>query len=99
MTSETPTTNAITVKPPTFMASNPNAWFIILEAQFHLANISTTSTKFYHALAALPVEVVSKLSTTGLTDNDYNTLKAKVLELHEASKPEIFENFLYARNH
>lgn len=94
MTTEPTSTNAVTVKPPAFMASNPSAWFIILEAQFHLAGISNTSTKFYHALAALPVEVVSKLYSTDLTSTDYDDLKKKILNLHEASKPEIFENFL-----
>ena len=79
------------------MAANPTAWFVVMEAQFHLAGITITSTRFYHALAALPPEVVSQLSSDTLTAQDYDCLKNKVVELHEASKPEILDRFLRDR--
>lgn len=86
--------NAISIKPPVFMATNPDAWFTVLEAQFHLANISADITKFYHALAALPPEIVAKLHSTTLSSHSYDTLKEKIKEQHEASKPEILDQFL-----
>lgn len=90
-------TSAVAIKPPHFMAANPEAWFIILEAQFHLANVTVLSTQFYHALAALPPEVVGQLPTSTLTSPDYTALKAEVIALTEASKPEILDRFLRDR--
>ena len=89
--------NGVAIRPPLFMPSNPMAWFVILEAQFHLANITVSSTKYYHALASLPVDVVSQLSSADLVCADYDILKRKILAFHEASKPEIFDNFLRER--
>lgn len=68
-----------------------------MEAQFHLAHITVTTTKFYHALAALPPEVVGQLPASTLSSQDYDSLKAKIVELHEASKPEILDRFLRDR--
>ena len=90
-------TSTVSVKPPTFMAANPTAWFVVMEAQFHLAHVTLPSTRFYHALAALPPEVVGQLPTTILTSQDYSALKDKVVELYESSKPEILDRFLRDR--
>lgn len=91
------TASTVSVKPPPFMAVNPTAWFTVMEAQFHLANITITSTKFYHSLAALPPEVVGQLPASTLASQDYSVLKTKVCELHEATKPEILDRFLQDR--
>lgn len=79
------------------MAANPTAWFTVMEAQFHLANVTVSSTKFYHSLAALPPEVVGQLPATTLASQDYKALKEKISELHEASKPELLDRFLRDR--
>ena len=92
-----PSLSSVQVKPPPFLPTNPAAWFVIMEAQFHLANITASKTQFYHSLSALPPEVVSQLSSSELTSQDYDELKKKVIELHEASKPEILDSFLRDR--
>ena len=68
-----------------------------MEAQFHLARVTLPTTRFFHALAALPPEVVGQLPSSTLTSQDYSTLKDNVVELHEASKPEILDRFLRDR--
>ena len=71
--------------------SFPATWFVILEAQFNIVGIVTSSTKFYHAL---PVETVSNLDDAILQASDYDQLKEAVERYHEKSRGELFETFL-----
>ena len=48
----------INIKTPEFMETAVNGWFSILEAQFHLRNITASTTKFYTVISSLPAEVV-----------------------------------------
>lgn len=82
--------NAVSIKPPQFDPHRPAAYFAILEAQFHLSNITVENTKFYHCLSSLPTDIVSQLSATVLNDPTYSNLKKVLLSLHEASLPEKF---------
>ena len=86
--------SAVAVKAPMFTEKAPLAWFKILEAQFHLANITKNETKFYHALASLPPDLVAQLSTDVLNQADYDELRSSVCEHHETSKPELIDRFL-----
>ena len=51
-----------TIKPPKFLDTSPSAYFCLFEAQFDLQNITSSATKFYIVVAALPSEVVGRLS-------------------------------------
>jgi hypothetical protein len=86
--------SAVNIKTPAFSESSPGTWFVILEAQFHNLNISTPKTKFYHALANLPVQTVQRISTTILNSEDFDKLKNSIVENYEATKPELFESLL-----
>ncbi|XP_064470047.1 uncharacterized protein LOC135384791 [Ornithodoros turicata] len=44
---------AVAVKLPPFFDPNPSVWFLQVEAQFHLAGISSQLTKFYDVMSAL----------------------------------------------
>ena len=88
------TTSAVSVKAPPFIPSNPTTWFVILEAQFNIAGITVPATKFYHALASLPVDTVSNLDDSVIHGADYDALKRAVIAYHEASRGELFESFL-----
>ena len=88
------TTSPISIKPSKFDETAPQAWFAILEAQFNIASMKTSSTKFYHALSHLPVKTVSFLDEKIITAADYNQLKAAVIAYHESTKPELFDQFL-----
>ena len=82
----------VSVKPAEFSEAHAAGWFAVLEAQFQLARISTTSTKFYHALAHLPASVAYRLPTTVTASGDYDILKESTLSLLEKSKPELFNS-------
>jgi hypothetical protein len=64
--------HAVTVKPIPFSRQHCDAWFQIMESQFELANVTTSSTKFFHTLSALTPEVVALLPDTILTSRDYD---------------------------
>ena len=87
----TATTSAVSVKAPAFIPSNPNTWFVLLEAQFQI-NVQTT--RFYHALANLPVDTVCNLEENVLEAANYEQLKDAVNKCHEQSKGQLFESFL-----
>ena len=87
-------TTTVSIKPSAFDATSPHAWFAILEAQFNIASIKESSTKFYHALSHLPPRTVSSLDDAILTSADYNKLKSAVVSYHESTKPELFEQFM-----
>ena len=88
------TISTIKIKVHQFHDSNINAWFLILEAQFHLARITSSQTQFYHALSNLPPEVISKISPTELATKNYETFKASILSTYERSKTEMFQELL-----
>ena len=81
----------LSIKPPQFTSNYSSGWFEIVEAQFALANIKSSTTKFFHALSAMPPDLVYKLSPSVLTNKDYGELKTAVTTLFESSKAEIFE--------
>ena len=88
------TVNKVAVKPPMFMESNVVAWFVIMDAQFNIAQITTSTTKFYHVLAALPPEIVGRLPQDILKTNDYDKLKDAVISTYEKSKPEMLDKLM-----
>jgi hypothetical protein len=90
----TASTAAVSIKAPPFITSNPSTWFVILEAQFHVAGITISSTRFYHTLASLPVDTVSNLDDAIIHGAEYTDLKKAVIAYHEASRGELFEAFL-----
>ena len=49
------------LKLPTFWPDAAEVWFAQTDAQFAIRNISSSKTKFYHAVAVLPQEVASQI--------------------------------------
>ena len=84
----------VSVKPPQFTEQEAAGWFAIVEAQFALAKITVSSTRFYQCLSSLPAALVSRLPMEILAGKDYDSLKDAVLHLVESSKPELFESLL-----
>ena len=84
----------VAVKPPAFMETAVQGWFAIMEAQFHLAKISSDTTKFYHVLAALPPTTVSKLDTSVLASNSFAALREAVCSLYERTRSELFDQLI-----
>ena len=81
------------VRPPPFMETAVSGWFAIINAQFHLANISDSVTKFYHVLSSLPADV-ARVDPTVIAGQDFARLKEAVIELFEKTKPELFEKLI-----
>jgi hypothetical protein len=49
------------LKIPAFWASNPEAWFAMVEGQFVLKGVTKDTMKFYHVLGSLPETAVCDL--------------------------------------
>ncbi len=49
------------LKIPAFWASNPEAWFAMVEGQFVLKGVTQDMLKFYHVLGSLPETAVRGL--------------------------------------
>lgn len=84
----------VSIKAPAFMETCVSGWFQIMEAQFHLANISKDDTKYFHVLASLPPDTVSRLPQYILTTHNYVELKKFVTQLYEQSKTELFDKLM-----
>ena len=93
-TTETGETLHVSIKPPPFMETAVDGWFSIFDAQFFLQKITSSQTKFYHVLAALPPDTISRLSPSTLQSKNFEELKNAVVELYEKTKPELFEKLI-----
>lgn len=77
------------VKAPPFWKTNPNLWFIRLEAQFSLAKVTCETTKFNHVVAAVDADIlalVSDLVMNPPTERPYEALKKRLIESHSESE-------------
>ena len=83
--------HAVAVKLPTFWPSQPDVWFVQVEAQFHLRKITNNDTKYYHVLAALDQDTVTRLIdliTSPPDDDKYTALKTWLTETFGLSERE-----------
>lgn len=87
-------TSAIAIRPPPFLPNRAKIWFTILEAHCANANVSSSTAKFRHCLANLPLDVCDRLSEEDLSSNDYDLLKSKIINLYSKSAPQILNDFL-----
>lgn len=84
----------VSVKAPAFMPNSVLGWTTIMEAQFELSKISSSQTKFFHAVSALPPEVVSRIDPDILNGQDYSNLKAALLAMYTKSKAELIDELM-----
>ena len=93
--------NRVSIKPPMFYRSNPSVWFRQMASQCVLANITQSTTKFHHILAALPKDVAINLPSVVIT---YDKLKEQICSIYTKSRQELIEealamSHLMVRNH
>jgi hypothetical protein len=81
------------IKPPPFYQKSPVLWFKQMESQFFLAGIQSTITKYHHAMAVLPEEVICNVD---LSINDYDALKVAVIDSLKANRFELIERAMAA---
>ena len=86
--------NTVSLKPPAWSDASVPSYFYILEAQFHLRNITRSSTQFWTVISGFPPEVLNRIPKTILDSHDYEQLKAYVINIFEKSKPELFNKLV-----
>ena len=86
--------HAVSIKMPTFMETAADAWFSILEANFHIKKITVEQTKYFHLISVLPPDIVSKIPASRRTDQNYTNIKEDVIAIYERSKPELFSKLI-----
>ena len=86
--------HAVSVKPPAFEEHSAGKWHKILESMFFTAKITTSATKFHHALSNLPLSVVNRLPDEIIDSKDYDLLKKNIIALYAKSTPELFESLV-----
>ena len=74
----------VTIKVPTFYKHALDTWFVHLEAQFALRNITASSTKFYWAISALSSDVSNQLMQLiqDPGEDPYKTIKGCLISLN-----------------
>ena len=85
-------------RPPLYEIFAP-AWFRALEAWFDLEKISTTRTKYIHALSQLPIEVLDRIPQPDVVAEDYDRLKKAVTLISEETRLNLFDEFLSKQNY
>ncbi|XP_064465457.1 uncharacterized protein LOC135377013, partial [Ornithodoros turicata] len=96
-----PSISHVAVKIPPFWSSNPAVWFSQVECQFHLAGITSQSTKYFHVAAALPPEVANEVSDilcAPLSTDPYDTLRKALIERTTASERKRLQQLLSAED-
>ena len=86
--------NAVSVKAPQFSPAYAEGFFKVFEAQFKLANVTTSSTKFFHIISALPAEIVDLIPNDIYATQNYDDLKVVILRLNQVSKPEMLNKLM-----
>ena len=84
----------VSIKAPDFMETSVDGWFTIIESQFHLRGVVSSTTKFYHTISALPAEIVSRLPTSVINSRSYDDFKVEILAMYERSKPEMLNKLM-----
>ena len=82
------------MKLPTFWPDAAEVWFAQTDAQFAIRNISSSKTKFYHAVAVLPQEVASQildLIRAPPLGDPYEVLRDRLVRLYTLNDYQRFE--------
>ena len=85
------------VKMPKFLPDQPAIFFVMAEAQFVLRNVTSDDAKYYHIVAALPPEVVSRivdLVTAPPATNKYDTIKQRLTDSYAGTSMERAQRIL-----
>lgn len=79
----------VAVKPPPFWRADPALWFLQLDAQFKLGQITADETQFYTTVSALDTEVLHSVRDVVLNPPEkdkYLALKTKLIAVYADSE-------------
>ena len=83
------TTTAIAFRTAPFCSQDPSLWFSLLECSFKASNITSSLTKFNHAVSHLPPDVLTQVSAViahaPTADKPYEDLKTALLKSLQSS--------------
>lgn len=89
--------NRVSIKFPPFWKSDPELWFMQIEAQFQIAKVTTDETKFFHVVGSVDSEVltqVADLVKTPPPNDKYATLRKRLIEQFGQSADEKLSRLL-----
>ena len=85
------------LKLPTFWPDSAEVWFAQTDAQFDIRNITSSRSKFYHAVAALPQDVAGQvldLIRSPPKDDPYQVLRDRLVRLYTLNDYQRFESLV-----
>lgn len=88
---------AVHLKLPPFWEKNPQLWFVQAEVQFTVYKVVADSTKYCHAVAALPPQICETVYDVLMNPPDnqkYATLKTALINRHALSEEKRLEKLL-----
>ena len=85
--------NTVAIKVTPFFKHAPETCFAHLEAQFDIKKLTTSSTKFYYCISALPSDVSAHLThmIRDPGDDPYQEIKDRLIHLYNLSNYQKFE--------
>ena len=85
------------LKLSTFWPDSAEVWFAQTDAQFDIRNITSSRSKFYHAVAALPQDVAGQvldLIRSPPKDDPYQVLRDRLVRLYTLNDYQRFESLV-----
>ena len=85
------------MKLPVFWPDSCKSWFINAGSQFHLKNITASSTKFHHVVASLPQKEIDNgfdIIRNPPAADPYSALKSRLLQTHSLTDYAGCESFM-----
>lgn len=79
----------VVIKPPPFWKADPNLWFLQLEAQFQINNITSDLKKYNYVISSIDTEILSQVTDyihSPPESQKYEGIKKKLIAIFSDSK-------------